>query len=391
MLNSQQGLDTFPGCDWHIKIMTGKGFIKGALRFLTIVFALIAIIFIGATAFVLLAPAFGGKSSGESLQRIERSGNYQNGRFVNLVETVIDTREPGTSLGLSDFFFPPKGKNPSKPVPSVRFDASSFKAGEFVWLGHSTILFRTTNLNVLVDPVFNRASPVPIAGKAFEMEIPPTIDTLPDIDIVLITHDHYDHLDHLAIRDLANTTKIFIVPLGIQAHLLRWGVADEQIVELDWYESHIAGDSTFMLTPSRHFSGRGLTNRFSTLWGSWVIETPDSKIFHSGDSGYFDEFVGIGKRFGPFDIAFIENGAYDKNWSQIHMEPEQSAQVSIDLQANVFFPIHWGKFDLSHHPWREPIERAVQEAERLGLTVAAPMVGQVFTIENPPFETWWNK
>jgi len=208
--------------------------------------------------------------------------------------------------------------------------------------------------------------------------------------VVLISHDHYDHLDHLTIGQLASNTRLFLVPLGNQAHLLRWGVPKANIIELDWFESHRVGETTFTLTPSRHFSGRGLTNRFSTLWGSWVVKSEELSVFFGGDSGYTKDFKDIGERLGPFDIAFIENGAYDKQWSQIHMVPEQSVQATIDLNAQLFFPIHWGKFDLAKHRWVEPIERAVTEAEKRGVPVVAPIIGQVFQLDMPPFETWWS-
>jgi len=193
----------------------------------------------------------------------------------------------------------------------------------------------------------------------------------------------------LAIKDLNQRTKKFLVPLGIKAHLTRWGVSSEKITELDWYENVSYQDVEFTLTPSRHFSGRNVHNAFSTLWGSWVVKSEAARLFFSGDSGYFDEFKKIGQKYGPFDIAFIENGAYNTNWSQVHMLPEQSVQASIDLRAKVFFPMHWGKFDLSVHHWKEPIERATKAAQEKGVNIATPMVGEVFTTTKYSSETWW--
>jgi len=341
-------------------------------------------------AYIFFAPTFGAKPTSDSLPRMQASQHYKNGVFVNNEETIIDTRKPGDSMDLANYIFPAKDKNPSAPLPSVYFDKSNFSNGDFVWFGHSTMLFRTENTNVLIDPVFNRASPIPIGGKPFDMEFNPSLDTLPKIDIVLISHDHYDHLDHLAIGELASNTGLFLVPLGNQAHLLRWGVPKEKIIELDWFESHRAGDTNFTLTPSRHFSGRGLTNRFSTLWGSWVVKSKNLSVFLSGDSGYTKDFKIIGEQFGPFDIAFVENGAYDTQWAQIHMLPEQSVQAALDLDARLFFPIHWGRFDLAKHRWVEPIERAVKEAEKRSIPVVTPLVGQVFQLDSPPFITWWD-
>ena len=351
---------------------------------------IVVVLAIAITAFLYLSPQFGAKPTNGSLDRVNASPNQKNRLFQNIIATQVDTREPGGSMDMWQYLFPPPDKNPSHPIPSLRFDKSTLKNGDFVWLGHSTVLFRTDNLNILTDPVFNRASPIPIGGKPFEMTETPVIDDLPDIDVVIISHDHYDHLDAQAISDLATRVKLFLVPLGIQPHLERWGVGATQIIERDWYDSHTVSDTDFTLTPSRHFSGRGLTNRNTTLWGSWVMQNDSAAVFYGGDSGYFEEFKVIGDRYGPFDIAFLENGAYDKDWAQIHMMPEESVQAAIDLQARLFFPIHWGKFDLGKHQWQEPIQRAVLEANRKNMPLVAPLIGQPFTITEPPFENWWN-
>jgi len=346
-------------------------------------------IVLAGVAFLYFAPTFGGTPAGESLATIEQSDNFTGGEFVNLVETSVDTREPGESMGIASFIFPPEGKNPTQPVPSERFDKLSLQPGDFVWFGHSTVLFKTGQLTVLIDPVFNRASPVPLGGKPFAMEYTFHSSDIPATDVVLISHDHYDHLDYKAISQLAQTNRLFIVPLGNRAHLIRWGVAADKIIELDWYENHSVADTQFTLTPSRHDGGRGITNRNSTLWGSWVITTELFNVYFSGDSGYFDEFKRIGQRFGPFDIAFIENGAYDKSWSQIHMLPEESVQAAIDLKASAYFPIHWGKFDLAKHQWSEPIERAVKAARENNMPLVSPIIGQQFQLNNLPFNIWW--
>lgn len=350
---------------------------------------LVALLALASVAFLYLAPTFGAKPSGVSKTRIEQSPQYKDGIFVNTVATEVDTRQPGESMELATYIFPAKDKNPTKPLPSEEFDNKNFKEQDFVWFGHSTLMFRLSNMNIVTDPVFHRASPIPIGGKPFAMEVTPTIESLPNIDVVIISHDHYDHLDHLSIGKLATKVKLFLVPLGIRDHLLRWGVADENIIELDWYEKHDIADITFTLTPARHFSGRGITNRNSTLWGSWVVKNPNLSVFYSGDSGYFDGFKSIGEQFGPFDISFMENGAYNKQWAQIHMQPEESVQAAIDLKSKVFFPIHWGKFDLAKHKWQEPIERATQMANDNNMPIAAPLIGQVFRLESVPFEEWW--
>lgn len=353
---------------------------------LLLLFSLVAVAII---AFLYLAPTFGAKPSGESISKIERSNQSYEGKFVNSVETMLSTRKPGDSMDLATYIFPDKNKNPTTPLPSIKFDKAQFETGDFVWFGHSTLMFRTNNLTIMSDPVFHRASPIPIGGKPFVMQATPAIDLLPPIDVVIISHDHYDHLDHLAITELASRVKLFLVPLGIQDHLRRWSVPAANIIELDWHENHSVADTIFTLTPARHFSGRGITNRNSTLWGSWVIQSPSTAVFYGGDSGYFDGFKIIGDQFGPFDIAFIENGAYDKQWSQIHMQPEESVQAAIDVNAKMLFPIHWGKFDLAKHPWKEPIERVVQIAEEKNMPIAASVIGRVFRLDSIPFEAWW--
>ena len=348
------------------------------------------LVVIAITAFVNLAPTFGANPSGESLVKVQASPNFINGNFVNLVDTPLNTRSSGEPFSLTTFIFPPEGKNPTRPLPSQRFNPAEFNNGEFVWFGHSTILFKTSALTIITDPVFNRGSPVPLIAEPFDYEHKPTLSDLPLIDVVLISHDHYDHLDHIAIGELAATTKQFLVPLGLQSHLLKWGVPKDKITEFDWYDSIRISNVKFTLTPTRHFSGRGLTNRFSTLWGSWVVTSTNLKLYFSGDSGYFDEFKRIGDRFGPFDIAFIENGAYNDDWQNVHMKPEDSAQAAVDLKAKLFFPIHWGKFDLSAHRWEEPIERATAAATKLKMPIATPKVGEVFSLDSAPSLPWWD-
>ncbi len=344
--------------------------------------------------FIQLAPTFGGEPDAKSMAKIKQSKHYDGKKFVNLVATKVSTRSansaPISELLLS-FLWPPKNKNPNAPLPSSRLEVQALKDGQFVWLGHSTVLFKTAGKTIISDPVFHRASPIPIGGAPFATKNPTGMQNLPKLDAVIISHDHYDHLDHLAIQALNSKVGHFYVPLGIKAHLQRWGVQDNKITELDWYQSTKLGEVRLTLTPARHFSGRGLFNRFSTLWGSWVIKSPDLSVYFSGDGGYSSEFANIGKRFGPFDIAFIEDGAYNQDWAEIHMQPEQSVQAAIDLKAQIMLPIHWGKFDLSRHQWREPIVRIKQIAQARKVQLATPLIGEIFTLEQPPQMPWWEQ
>ena len=357
------------------------------LKFLAI---LLLIISIGIAIFITFAPVFGGKPDSESLKRITLSKNFNGQKFINNIATTASTPDPNNPISISDFFTPAVDKNPSQPLPSKSFDKTNFKNGEFVWFGHSTVLLKANDVTILTDPVFNSAAPVQFLITPFTMQVKHNVSDLPTIDVVLISHDHYDHLDYLAIQELDTKVKKFYVPLGIKAHLQRWNIASEKIVELDWYQSNDYQGIKLTLTPSRHFSGRAIA-RNRTLWGSWVIQSSSLNIFFSGDSGYFDEFTKIGEQYGPFDIAFLEDGAYNTNWTQIHMMPEESVQASLDLKAKTFFPIHWGKFDLSFHPWTEPVERTLKSAKDKNVQVALPYIGEKFTLQDVPQRTWWRE
>jgi L-ascorbate metabolism protein UlaG (beta-lactamase superfamily) len=339
--------------------------------------------------FLNYAPAFGGKPDEDSTQRMAHSKNFRAGKFSNLVSTQVSTSSGKSKISIFDWVFPPDGKNPAKPLPSESFDRNSFTEGKFVWLGHSTLLMKTSGVVIMTDPVFNRASPVVLIGNPFSLQNPIAIDDLPAVDAVIISHDHYDHLDYQAIKDLSERVDRFFVPLGVKAHLQRWGVNGERISELDWYESELYRGLKLTLAPARHFSGRRFSNRNETLWGSWVVDSKTLKAYFSGDGGYSETFKIIGDKYGPFDIAFMENGAYNLNWANIHMMPEQTVQASIDLNARVLFPIHWSKFDLSIHPWDEPAIRITAEAKRRNVTVATPLIGEVFDLEKLPQAHWW--
>lgn len=372
----------------------------------------IALVTILIVLFLKFAPTFGGKPDIESVRRIKNSPNFDGKKFNNLVLTDAATIKVNNITERSDaidseslfktFFFPDKNKNP-KNIKTIPLDIAKtgLSNGEFVWLGHSTVLFKTMGKTIITDPVFHAASPLALIIRQFNMTHRPTTQDLPQIDIVLISHDHYDHLDYKAIKQIKNKVGHFYVPLGVKAHLLRWGVQNNKVSEYDWYEDEKIttehGNLQLVFAPTRHFSGRGINNHRETLWGSWIVKSSELSVYFSGDGGYSPEFAKIGKIYGEFDIAFIEDGAYNVRWQDVHMLPEQSAQAGIDLQAKVVLPIHWGKFDLSTHEWRDPVRRIKaamrQHNDKIKsdkhVKITTPRIGQIFTMKYLPMEEWW--
>lgn len=289
-----------------------------------------------------------------------------------------------------------EGRIPDSPVPSKvpEFERmendSSFG---FIWLGHSTVYLNTGGTRIMTDPVFSkRASPVSFTGpRSFLMQNPFQAKDIPVPDIILYSHDHFDHLDHKAVKHYFREVKLFLVPLGMREHLERWGVPPENIKEFDWWqEDSIFGDLKITAAPSQHFSGRrGRGN--ATLWCSWIIEKGSKKIFFSGDSGYGEHFQEIGERKGPFDITLMESGAYGKYWPYIHMLPEQSVQAAVDADSKLVLPIHWARFNLAFHPWKEPVERFTREASRKGLPFTTPLIGEYVSLSGQvPVSKWWD-
>jgi L-ascorbate metabolism protein UlaG (beta-lactamase superfamily) len=247
--------------------------------------------------------------------------------------------------------------------------------------------------NILIDPMLGESpSPLPFLGsKRYSDELPIAIEKLPQIDAIIISHDHYDHLDYGSIKRLKAKTDQFFMPLGVGSHFESWGVDSSAIHELVWWDEINFEELELTFAPSRHFSGRGLTDRNSTLWGSWIIKGTNENIYFSGDGGYGPHFKEIGEKHGPFDFAMIECGQYNKNWEQIHMMPEQSAQAAIDVNAKVMMPIHWGAFSLALHSWIDPIERVSAEAKKLNIPLVAPEIGSPVVVSELPKDwgEWW--
>ena len=258
-------------------------------------------------------------------------------------------------------------------------------------LGHSTVLLKLHHKFWITDPVFaERASPVQWLGPQRFHQAPISTEELPPIAAVILSHDHYDHLDYATIMALASKVGQFLTPLGVGDRLISWGIAQDKVKQLDWWQSAEIDGIRFVATPAQHFSGRTPFDRNSTLWASWVILTPELRVFFSGDSGYFDGFKRIGAEYGPFDLTLIEAGAYDVNWPRVHMQPEQTLQAHLDLRGRTLLPIHNGTFDLALHAWDEPYERITALAQAQGVPVSTPRMGEAVSATQPHSgQHWW--
>jgi L-ascorbate metabolism protein UlaG (beta-lactamase superfamily) len=296
---------------------------------------------------------------------------------------------------IKKYLFGKEQRSPEAALPQKQIDLSLLESADSSYLkvtnaGHSSLLIHMDGYRILTDPVYE-AKISPVGPTRFNEEIPIDPTELRDIDVVVISHNHYDHLNKYSIKTIHSEVSRFIVPLGVGAQLEKWGVPREKITELDWWDSYDFDEKlTITSTPSQHFSGRGLTDRNKTLWTSYVIATLDHNIYFSGDSGYFDGFKTIGKKFGPFDIAFMECGAYNLEWADVHMFPEETVQASLDLKAHFVWPIHWGTFNLALHDWFDPMKRVTLAAEANGVRLLTPIFGQV--VEYPgrmQTEKWW--
>ena len=340
----------------------------------------------------------GAAPTGERLERIRRSPHYRDGAFRNPVDTTTMT-QGSFWRSMRRQFSGPEQRVPPSPPPVVsltraNFDTAPASGLRVTWLGHSTVLIEIDGYRVLVDPVWGkRASPSQLVGPKRFHAPPLALRGLPPLDVVILTHDHYDHLDMAAVRTLASSpaqqNTQWVTTLGVGAHLDRWKLPSSHVTELDWGDAALVGALTITAQPARHFSGRGV-KRDQTLWASWVIAGPVHRVFHSGDTGYFDGLADIGTRHGPFDLTMIKIGAYGETWPDIHLDPEQAVRVHAMLRGAVLLPIHWGTFNLAFHSWDEPPERLLVAAERQGVQVVIPRPGQqVEPVALPEPESWW--
>ncbi|MCD9022125.1 MBL fold metallo-hydrolase [Cohnella silvisoli] len=343
-------------------------------------------------------PALGGTASPDRRIEIDQSPNRSKGKFVNQIPTPMDMNLRSTIKVLFQFIKGnPKGKpiTPIQAVPLPRhlIETKGNKQPTATWFGHSAILLQLDGKTLFIDPMLGKSpSPFPLfGGRRYSKQLPIEIEDLPSIDAVLLSHDHYDHLDYGSIKKMKNKVGHFFVPLGVGAHLIRWGVDPAKITEHDWWDEFEFAGLTLASAPARHFSGRNVGDRDTTLWCSWVIMGEQAKVFFSGDSGYGPHFAEIGEKYGPFDLTFIECGQYDERWSAIHMLPEETVQANLDVGGKVMIPIHWGAFTLALHDWTDPVERATKAAKERKTNLSTPRIGETVLIASPayPNSAWW--
>jgi L-ascorbate metabolism protein UlaG (beta-lactamase superfamily) len=340
---------------------------------------------------------FGKSPGGRRLEKIKNSPNYKDGKFQNIHYTPQLTE--GYSIGgvMYEFLFRSKPRNkPKDAIPSMKTNLLDLPKDQdiLVWFGHSSYFIQLDGKRILVDPVFSgNASPVPGTTRAFKGTDRYTVDDLPEIDYLVISHDHYDHVDYETLLKLKGKTRKVICGLGVGSHFEAWGYTEEQILEKDWNETvELDSGFTVFTTPARHFSGRGFT-RNNTLWMSYVLQTPSMKIYIGGDSGYDTHFAEIGQKFGPIDIAILEDGQYNEKWKYIHLLPEEVLKAAKDLKARRLFPVHSSKFALSLHPWDEPLIQVSELNKKLNYNIPliTPVIGEQVNLkdEKQQFKQWW--
>lgn len=373
-------------------------FFLNTLKYLMITIISIVLLFtIVVVLFVKLSPQFGANPSKEKVLQYEKLDYFEDGKFSNLVPTNMDMDFTETIKMLPEFFKKDPTRRPDFELPIERRDSLELvnkdHTTRLVWFGHSSFLLQIDGKTILIDPMFGEVpSPHPMLGKKrYSKVLPIEVEKLPQIDMIIMSHDHYDHLDYGSIQKLKDKTKSFYVPLGMGAHFEDWGVNSSTIHELGWWDEIQADGLLLALTPARHFSGRGLNNRFSTLWGSWVIQGQSDNIFFSGDSGYGPHFKQIGEKYGPFNFAMMECGQYNERWTDIHMVPEETAQAAQDVNAKIFMPIHWAAFTLAMHSWTDPVERVLAKAKQINQPIYVPEIGEFIELDKN-LETgrkWW--
>ncbi|MFA4870610.1 MAG: MBL fold metallo-hydrolase [Pedobacter sp.] len=345
-----------------------------------------------ATVWVLNLPVFGSVSEGTRLEKLKKLSNFKaDGTLENLSPTPMKPDSVSYWDMLVGMMKGNDNSSPKENLPHIKPDFTTSTKTKLIWFGHSSYYLQIDGVKVLVDPVFSeRPSPFSFIGtRNFKGTDFVKVEDFPYLDIVLITHDHYDHLDYQSILKLKSKTKLFITSLGVGAHLERWGVPADKIVELAWDENVTANGLKFIATPARHFTGRGF-KRNQTLWSAFVLQGANHKLYLGGDSGYDTHFKKVGEQYGPFNLVILECGQYNAYWPLIHMFPEQTVQAAKDLNAKVLLPVHWGKFALAMHSWDDPAIRVAKQAKADNFKITTPLLGESVVLdEHYPSKEWW--
>jgi L-ascorbate metabolism protein UlaG (beta-lactamase superfamily) len=343
--------------------------------------------------------SLGYTARGVRLERIRASPLWTESGFRNAHPILPGLRDPTASMPtLTEFYFGGHRRRPAQPLPALdprdawrRTPSTGLRA---TWLGHSTVLLELDGMRVLTDPVWgSRASPVPLLGPKRFQPVPVPLEAVPEVDLVLISHDHYDHLDYPTIRALAHRAVPFVTSLGVGAHLEAWGVPPERITELEWWESYELGSLRVTAAPSQHFSGRTLKTRNATLWSSFAVRTAQHAVFFSGDTGLTMEYAQIRERLGPFDLIMLEVGGWDRAWGDMHLGPVHALEAVQLLGNGVFLPVHWGTFSLAMHAWDEPAETLLELSAASAAQLVMPMLGEPFEPALVPqrITPWWRE
>jgi len=360
-----------------------------------IIGSVVALLILATVLVLNLAPQFGKTYSKEQQKTFEELSNFEDGKFKNISYTSMDLE---FSKVIKETFKKDPSRRPSSDILPNSLDSLEIVQrsgnGTYIsWLGHSAFLLEIDGKKILIDPMLGDVpAPFSFAGPSrYSSELAIEIEKLPEIDILIISHDHYDHLDHGSILKLKDKVELFLVPLGVGRHLEYWGVQKNKIHEMNWWDQKEVAGIELVFTPARHFSGRGILDRNKTLWGSWVINGKNQKIYFSGDGGYDTHFKEIGEKYGPFDLALMECGQYNEQWGEIHMMPEETAIAAKDVRSQVFMPIHWGSFTLAYHSWTDPVVRASRKAQEIGIQITTPFLGETIHLESGsyPQKNWW--
>ena len=357
---------------------------KGAL--------LLTVVGVAVGAAVLSLPQFGTRADGERRARMDASPHFVEGVAQNLVETTMEMNRDMWAASWQTVSGERQTPDVAIPVKRPALEAPSTRV-RVTWMGHSTMLVELDGIRILTDPVFcARASPFQWMGPERFHATPLTLEDLPPIDAVVISHDHYDHLDFESVSWLAEHSDVpFLVPLGIGAHLEAWGMPPERIEELEWWEERTIGGVRLVSTPARHFSGRGLFDRNRTLWTSWAFVGPTQRAWYSGDTGPFEAAAEIGSRFGPFDLTMVESGAWNPAWGNIHLGPDAALEMHQMVDGRTLMPVHWGTFQLAPHEWDQPFVRLRDLAAVSGTPLLVPVPGQTIWADSPSIDDFWQE